>query len=139
MVSVISKDSLLWNFLIQKDIIQVFVFPEFTGNPCPNGIMLVVVGEDMAPSLPDSHLLHDFPGGAALGCHSCTDKGMGRIHGHTGLEAQSSDKVWEWEEAPNTTMLRPCTTSLGCSLYLDARLYPGVDTEDTAGRIDCGR
>ena len=42
MVSVISKDSLLWDFLIQKDIIQVFVFPEFTGNPCPNGIVLVV-------------------------------------------------------------------------------------------------
>lgn len=49
----------------------------------------------MAPSLPDSHLLHDFPGGAVLGCHSYLDKGMGKIHGLMGLEAQSSDKVWE--------------------------------------------
>lgn len=140
MVSVISKDSLLWDFLIQRDIIQVFVFPEFTGNPCLNGIVSVVFsGHSLwEKTWPQVSL--------TLICSVISQEELLLVAIAVqirGWEGSMGSRAWRHRavtrfgmgEAPNTTMLCPCAPgSLGMQ-PLSGCKTPGVDTEDMSGRI----
>lgn len=84
----------------------------------------------MAPGLHDSHLFHDFPGGAALGCYSCIPS--------LGWEGAMDTRTWrhravtgsgEEAAAPNTTMFCLCIAGALCQDV-------GVSRKDLVSHIE---
>lgn len=141
MVSVISEDSLLWDFLIQRDVIQVFVFPEFTGNPCLNGIVLVVFSgrslwektwPQVSLTLICSMISQEE---LLLAAIAVQIRGWEGSMGSRAWRHRAATRFGSGEEAPNTTMFCPCAPGALGMQPLSRCKTPGVDTEGTVGRI----